>query len=157
MAQEPMIRDTSATDRRIEAQAPSRRWVLLGASAAAVLAALIFVVPTVARLLSSGVAVRSDSLRIAEVKRGTLTRDVSAQGKVVAAASPTLYATAAGTVTLAVRAGDKVEKDQVLAEVDSPELKSKLAQEQSTLDSLGIEVERADIDNRQKQLAAKKV
>jgi len=152
-----MIRDTSATDRRLEAVAPRRRWILLGASAAAVLAALFFVAPTVARLLSAGVSVRSDSLRIAEVKRGTLTRDVSAQGKVVAAASPTLYTTVAGTVTLAVQAGDKVEKDQVLAEVDSPELKNKLAQEQSTLDSLGIEVERTDIDNRQKQLTAKKV
>jgi len=152
-----MIRDTSATDRRIEAAAPRRRWILLGASAAAVLAALIFVVPTVARLLSAGAAVRLDSLRIAEVKRGTLTRDVSAQGKVVAGASPTLYATAAGTVTLAVQAGDKVAKDQLLAEVDSPELKNKLAQEQSTLDSLRLDVERTDIDNRQKQLAAKKV
>jgi HlyD family secretion protein len=152
-----MIRDTSATDRHIEVTPPRRRWILLGASAAAVLAALFFVVPTVARLLSAGAAVRSDSVRIAEVKRGTLTRDVSAQGKVVAAASPTLYTTAPGIVTLAVQAGDKVEKEQVLAEVDSPELKNKLAQEQATLDSLGIEVERTDIDNRQKQLAAKKL
>jgi len=152
-----MIRDTSATDRRIETAPPRRRWILLGTVGVAVLAALIFVMPTVARLLSAGVAVRSDSVRIAEVKRGTLTRDVSAQGKVVAAASPTLYATAPGTVTLAVQAGDKVEKDQVLAEVDSPELKNKLAQEQATLDSLSVEVERTDIDNRQKQLAARKV
>ena len=152
-----MIRDTSATDRRIETAPPRRRWILVGASGAAVLAALIFVVPTVARLLSAGTAVRSDSVRIAEVKRGTLTRDVSAQGKVVAAASPTLYATAPGTVTLAAQAGDKVEKNQLLAEVDSPELKNKLAQEQATLDSLGIEVERTDIDNRQKQLVAKKL
>ncbi|HET7065545.1 MAG TPA: HlyD family efflux transporter periplasmic adaptor subunit, partial [Rudaea sp.] len=51
---------------------------------------------------------------------------------------------------------DKVEKDQVLAEVYSPELTSKLAQEKSTFDSLSIEVERTGIDNRQKQLTAKK-
>jgi len=152
-----MIRDTSATDRRLETVPSRRRWLLLGAGAAVVLAALFFVGPTVARLLSSGMAVRSDSVRIAQVKRGTLTRDVSAQGKIVAAASPTLYTTAAGTVTLAVQAGDKVDKDQVLAEVDSPELKNKLAQEQSTLESLSIDVERAGIDNRQKQLAAQKV
>lgn len=152
-----MIRDTSATDRRIETAPPRRRWILIGASGAAVLAALIFVVPTVARLLSAGTTVRGDSVRIAEVKRGTLTRDVSAQGKIVAAASPTLYTTAPGTVTLAVQAGDKVEKDQVLAEVDSPELKNKLAQEQATFDSLSIEVQRTDIDNRQKQLVAKKL
>jgi len=129
----------------------------MGAGAAAVLALLIFVGPTVARLLSSGLAVRSDSVRIAEVKRGTLTRDVSAQGKVVAAVSPTLYATAAGTVTLAVQAGDKVAKDQVLAEVDSPELKNKLAQEQATLASLETDVGRSRIDSKKNQLTAQKV
>jgi len=54
-----MIRDTSATDRRIETAPPRRRWILLGTVGVAVLAALIFVMPTVARLLSAGVAVRS--------------------------------------------------------------------------------------------------
>jgi len=152
-----MIRDTSAQDRRIETTHSSRkRWIVIGAAAAAVLVALIWVVPTVARLISAGSAVSSSSVRIAAVKRGTLTRDISAQGKVVAAVSPTLYANTAGTVTLDVHAGDKVEKDQVLAEVYSPELTSKLAQEKSTFDSLGIEVERTSIDNRQKQLTAKK-
>jgi HlyD family secretion protein len=153
-----MIRDTSAQDRHIEAAPlrPTRRVVLIGAVGAAVLAALVFVVPPVARLVSAGASASSTSLRIAEVKRGTLTRDVSAQGKVVAAQSPTLYATVAGTVTLMTHAGDKVEKDQVLAEVDSPELANKLAQEQATLSSFEVGVGRAAIENRQKQLLAKK-
>jgi len=152
-----MIRDTSAQDRRIETtHSPRKRWIVIGAAAAAVLAALVWVVPTVARQISAGSAVSSSSVRIAAVKRGTLTRDISAQGKVVAAVSPTLYANSAGTVTLDVHAGDKVEKDQVLAEVYSPELNSKLAQEKSTFDSLSIDVERTGIDNRQKQLTAKK-
>jgi HlyD family secretion protein len=153
-----MIRDTSAQDRRIEV-APARntkRLVLIGAACAAVLAALIWVVPGVARLMSAGTSASSASLRIAQVKRGTLTRDISAQGKIVAAQSPTLYATAPGTITLLTHAGDKVEKDQILAEVDSPELKNKLEQEQATLSSLDVDVERAGIDNRQKQLLAKK-
>jgi len=152
-----MIRDTSAQDRRMQAAPPSRkRWVIIGADAAAVIVALIWVVPTVARLISGGSVVNTSSLRIAAVKRGTLTRDISAQGKVVASVSPTLYAATAGIVTLAVHAGDKVEKDQVLAELYSPELNSKLGQETSTLDSLRIEVERTGIENRQKQLTAKK-
>jgi HlyD family secretion protein len=151
-----MIRDTTAQDRRIEVAHPRRRWVVIGGVGAAVLVALIWVVPSVARLISAGSSVSSSSLRIAEVKRGTLTRDISAQAKVVAAVSPTLYTNAPGTVTFAVHAGDKVEKDQELAEVDSPELKNKLQQEQSTFDSLSIDVERGDIDNRQKQLTAKK-
>jgi HlyD family secretion protein len=151
-----MIRDTTAQDRRIQPEHPRRRWVVIGAAGAAVLAALIWVVPTVARLLSTGASVSIASVRIAQVKRGTLTRDISAQGKVVAAISPTLYTNAPGTVTFVAHAGDKVEKDQILAEVDSPELKNKLEQEQATFDSLKIDVERAGIDNRQKQLVAQK-
>ena len=152
-----MIRDTSAQDRRIEpVHAPRKRWIVIGAAGAAVLVALIWVVPTVGRLVSAGSSVSSSSVRIAQVKRGTLTRDISAQGKVVAAVSPTMYTTTAGIVTLDVHAGDKVEKDQVLAEVYSPELNNKLEQEQATVNSLSIEVERTNIDNRQKQLTAKK-
>ncbi|MEP6483059.1 MAG: HlyD family efflux transporter periplasmic adaptor subunit [Rudaea sp.] len=151
-----MIRDTSAQDRRIQTAPSHRRWVIIGGVAAAVIVALIWVVPTVARLVSAGASVNAASVRIAQVKRGTLTRDVSAQGKVVAAVSPTLYTNAAGTVTFVIHAGDKVTENEVLAEVDSPELKNKLEQEQATFDSAKIDVERAGIDNRQKLAVAKK-
>src|SRR5262249_6347085 len=151
-----MIRDTSAQDRRIEAPPSHKRWIVIGAVGALVLAALVWVVPTVARLVSAGSAVNASSVRIGVVKRGTLTRDISAHGKVVASVTTALYATAAGIVTLDVHAGDKVDKDQVLAEVYSPELNNKLEQEQATFNSLGIEVERTGIDNKQKQLTAKK-
>ncbi|MBS0589908.1 MAG: efflux RND transporter periplasmic adaptor subunit [Proteobacteria bacterium] len=153
-----MIRDTSGQDRRIEVASPHTRklWIVAGMVGVAVILALIGVVPSVARLVSAGTSVSAAALRIAEIKRGTLVRDVSAQGKVVAAQAPTLYATAPGTVTLLTHAGDKVEKDQILAEVDSPELTNKLQQEQATLASLDIEVGRAGIDARQKALLAKK-
>ena len=153
-----MIRDTSAQDRRIEIAHPrvNKRWIIIGATSAAVLVALVWLVPSVARLISAGTSVSVASLRFGEIKRGTLVRDVSAQGKVVAAQAPTLYATAPGTITLLTHAGDKVEKDQILAEVDSPELNNKLQQEQATLASLDIDVGRAGIDAKQKELLAKK-
>ena len=153
-----MIRDTSAQDRRIEIahQRVNKRWIIVGATSAAVLVALVWLVPSVARLISAGTSVSVASLRFGEIKRGTLVRDVSAQGKVVAAQAPTLYATAPGTITLLTHAGDKVEKDQILAEVDSPELNNKLQQEQATLASLDIDVGRAGIDAKQKELLAKK-
>ena len=153
-----MIRDTSGQDRRIEV-APQRfnkRWIVIGATGAAVLVALVWLVPSVARLMSAGTSASASALRIGEIKRGTLVRDISAQGKVIAAQAPTLYATAPGTVTLLTHAGDKVEKDQVLAEVDSPELNNKLQQEQATLASLDVDVGRAGIDAKQKELLAKK-
>jgi HlyD family secretion protein len=152
-----MIRDTSAQDRQIK-HAPQRgkRWLKFGIVGVALLAVLALIVPTAARLFSSDSSASMSRLRIAEVKRGTLTRDVSVQGSVVAAVSPTLYATSAGTVVLEVQAGDKVGKGQVLAEVTSPELSNRLQQEQATRESLEIEVQRASLDHRKQQLAAKK-
>ncbi len=153
-----MIRDTSAQDRQIKL-APQRgkRWLKIGLGALAVVVAGALVIPTAARLFSSDSSASTSRLRIAEVKRGTLTRDVSVQGRVVAAVAPTLYATSAGTVTLMVNAGDKVAKGDVLAEVASPELDNKLQQEQATRESLEIDVQRADLDHRKQQLAAKKL
>lgn len=152
-----MIRDTSAQDRTVAAPSRKGRNLFYGAAGTALVITLVLLAPMVGRMLSSDAAASVSRLRIAPVTRGTLTRDVSVQGKVVAAISPTLYAPNAGTVTLAVHAGDKVKRDDVLAELDSPELSNRLQQEQSTLQSLEIEVERADLDNRSKLLGAKKL
>jgi len=151
-----MIRDTSAQDRQLSPKInKKKRLIWIGAGAVA-LAAVLACVPTIAHLMSADSSASTARLRIASVKRGTLTRDVSVQGKVVAAVSPTMYARSAGTVDLQIHAGDKVKKGDVLAVVDSPELTNKLKQEQSTLDSLGLDVERANIDHRKLQLGSKK-
>lgn len=96
-------------------------------------------------------------LRIAEVTRGDLVRDLSAEGRVIAANSPTLYAIAGGTVILKVVAGDRVEAGQVLAEIDSPELRSRLVQEESTLASLQAEADRSTLDARIARANARKL
>jgi HlyD family secretion protein len=152
-----MIRDTSAQDRRIAPKVDHKKRVIWIGVAIAGIAVIALCAPTVAHLLSADSSASTARLRIAEVKRGTLTRDVSVQGKIVAAVSPTLYARSAGFVDLSIHAGDKVTKDEVLAVVDSPELTNKLKQEQATVDSLQLDVERADIDHRKLQLASKKV
>jgi HlyD family secretion protein len=152
-----MIRDTSAQDRSI-ARKPQRgrRYLYIGIGVL-VVGLLAAIAPGIGRLLSSDASASLERLRIATVKRGTLTRDVSVQGRVVAAVSPTLYAPSAGIVDLVAHAGDQVKKDAVLAVVDSPELTNKLKQEQATLDSLNIAVERAGIDSRKAQAAAQTV
>ena len=153
-----MIRDTSAQDRQIKIEPQhGKRWLKIGLAAAAAIVLLVLIVPTAARLFSSDSTASMSRLRIAEVKRGTLTRDVSVQGSVVAAVSPTLYAASPGTVDLLVNAGDKVAKDQVLAEIISPELSNRLQQEQATRESLEIDVQRASLYHRKQQLAAKKL
>jgi HlyD family secretion protein len=96
-------------------------------------------------------------VRIATVTRGDLVRDISADGRVIASNSPTLYAIAGGTVTLHVVAGDVVKQGQALAEIDSPELRSKLAQEQATLAGLEAEASRAALDAQLARSTARKL
>lgn len=141
------IRDTSAQDSVLSpaiAARRRRRLMLAGGAGALVLALLAGWLATA----WSGGSRSFDSarVRIAEVKRGDLVRDLSADGRVITANSPTLYAIAGGTVALKVVAGDVVEKGQELAVIDSPELRSKLVQEESTLASLEGEANRAMLD-----------
>lgn len=97
-----------------------------------------------------------DRLRVAEVTRGDMVRDVSVQGRVVAAVSPTLYAPAAGSITLLVDAGATVTTGQVLATIDSPELDNQLQQAQSSLQQQSVELDRQRIESRQLALDKRK-
>lgn len=150
---EPSIRDTSAQDVVID-PAPARRrqrtlLIIAIAVGLAFLAVFAFLVRSWA---SSSVAVPRERVRIAEVVRGPFVSDVAAQGTVVVANNPTLFAAAMGTVTFHVRAGDSVTEGQVLATVDSPSLKSEYAREKATLDALVVELERAGIETRRQIL-----
>jgi HlyD family secretion protein len=151
-----MIPDTSGQDTLIASspthQAKPRRLIWVGA--AAVGAALI--VALLSSWLGSSRSVDISRIRIAEVTRGTLVRDASVNGRVVAAVSPTLYAPASSTVTLKIHAGDKVKKGDVLAVLDSPELSNALAKEQSTLAQLEAEVARQRILAEKQRLIARR-
>ena len=68
------------------------------------------VAPVVERWANATVTVPMDRLRVATVSRGDLVRDVSVQGRVVASVSPTLYASAPGSITLMVEAGATVTR-----------------------------------------------
>jgi HlyD family secretion protein len=89
-----------------------------------------------------------ERLRFAEVTRGHFVRDVAADGTVVAAVSPTLFAIAPGTVTYAVRAGDAAKKGETLATLDSPQLNNEYQRERATLDSLDAALTRQQIEIR---------
>jgi HlyD family secretion protein len=148
------IRDTSAQDRVVSPSAGEQRsrrirWLAIAAVAVVL---LVLLVPSLLRTFSATRSVSGDRLRTAVVERGTLLRDIAVQGRVVAAVSPTLFAPAAGTVTFNVQAGDDVAQGAALAQMASPELENELSREQSTLESLEIEVARARIDIRKRQL-----
>jgi HlyD family secretion protein len=147
-----MLRDTSGQDRVIEPKnilKRHRKLIIVGLIAAALLVTLIVILM---RYSGAGVSIDRSRVSIATVERGNFVRDIAADGQVVAAVSPTLYANALGTVTLKVHAGDTVTKGQVLAVVDSPDLTAKLSQEQATLASLRLDWERATLDAEHKLL-----
>jgi HlyD family secretion protein len=150
----PLMRDTSAQDVVVdttpERQRRRRAWL---AAAAVVVLLLIVAIPAVSRWAAADRSVDGATLRIAEVTRGRFLSDVAVQGRVVAAVSPTLYATAAGTVTTQVTAGDAVTIGQVLAVVEAPELRAEFERERSTLQSLQAAYERGRIEARAQQAA----
>jgi len=150
------IADTSAQDVRLAPRDPRRNQLIFGAIGVAVIASILFAAPWVKRWANATASVPIDRIRTAVVARGDLVRDVSVQGRIVAAVSPTLYATAAGTITLETEAGEQVLAGQVLATVDSPELASLLQQAESSYDQRRVELERQRIESRQQALEKRK-
>lgn len=130
---------------------PLAFWLLAGGAGA--LALLLALRPVASRWAAADQSVERDRLRIGTVARGELVHDVAAQGRVVAASRPTLFSPAAGIVTLRVREGMQVGRGELLAEVASPELDSRLQQERASLDALVSEVGRLEISARQQNLA----
>src|SRR5579863_5791433 len=120
-----------------------RRFALAGAALLLVLCAWL-----VHAWLRTGDVVSRERLRTAAVSRGHFVRDVAAEGTVVAAVNPTLYAIAPGTVSYLVRAGEAVTKDEPLATLDSPELNNEYQRERATLDSLDAALSRQQIEIR---------
>jgi HlyD family secretion protein len=146
------ISDTSGQDVAVQQKPKSRQWLLLGSIILGLVIVLWLAMPAVQRWAGSSISVPKDRLRLAVVTRADLVRDVSVQGRVIAAISPSLFAPADGTITLLVEAGASVTEGEVLATIDSPILQNRLQQEQSTLDSLKVEFDRQKIETKQKAL-----
>ncbi|HEY1076268.1 MAG TPA: efflux RND transporter periplasmic adaptor subunit [Fontimonas sp.] len=148
------IRDTSAQDRVIHREGRwqgRRRPLVIGLLGLLLLALLI---PATMRLLSAGSSVSRERLRFATVERGDFTRDIAADGRVVAAVSPTLYAAATGSVHFVVQAGHVVAQGDVLGTLSSPELSSQLAQERANAEAMQVDYARAQLDARQQATVA---
>ncbi len=150
------IRDTSGQD--ISVEGAGRRGLTrqktIGLAAGGL--ALILVFGLLIRGWSATEhTISRERLRIATVSEGPFVRDVSAQGTVVAAVSPTLFAVAPGNISYQVRAGDTVKAGQVLALLASPSLESEYQRERATLESLDTALQRQAIEVRRQKLATK--
>jgi HlyD family secretion protein len=148
------IRDTSAQDIAVAAKPGLSRQKLIGLGAGALVVILVFGL-LIRGWASTEYTVSRERLRIATVGEGPFVRDVSAQGTVVAAVSPTLFAVAPGSISYHVRAGDAVKAGQLLATLASPSLESEYQRERATLESLDTALQRQAIEIRRQKLATK--
>jgi HlyD family secretion protein len=145
-----MIENLSTMDKVIEKpKGLSRRSLILIGAGLVALLLFALALPMLSRWSRAERSIPAATIRIGEVTRGTLVRDTSAQGRIVASLHPTLFSPAPGIVTLAAKAGSEVRKGQSLARIESPELLSRLAQERATLLSVQSSLSRGRIAARQ--------
>ncbi len=150
------IADTSGQDTVVIKKTNNKaKWIIL-----VLITLLIFayfsLASTVSNWRNSDVSISSQRVRLAQVTQGDFVRDLSVQGRVVAAVSPKLYSPAQGTISFNVDAGDSVVKGQVLATIESPELTNQLKQEQSALQRLQMELDRQKIQSSKQALVNQK-
>ncbi|MFT4632026.1 MAG: HlyD family secretion protein [Crocinitomicaceae bacterium] len=154
-----MIQDTSMQDTPLSTRASSaarfrhRLQVTAIVSLSAIVA--LFAYPSIEKWQSASLTIDGERLRTAIVERGQFVRDISVQGKVVAAVRPMLFSPADGRVTTLVRSGDRVTIGHPVAAVESPELLNEYAQELSKLGELDTQLARHGIETRMAQLAQK--
>ncbi len=89
------MRDTAGQDRPVEPK-PGRRYALPLAGLVVAGLLLAILAPQAKRWFSAERSVSADRLRTAVVDRGDFVRDISVQGEIVAAVSPTVFATEHG-------------------------------------------------------------
>lgn len=150
------IADTSGQDTLVEKKNNKKTGYVMLAVIGMCAVVYYLVAPYFLNWNNSDISVSADRIRIAQVTQGDFIRDLSVQGRVVAAVSPRLYSPAQGTITFQVDAGDNVLKDQVLALIDSPELTNQLKQEESGLQRLQLELERERIESNKQALIYQK-
>ena len=150
------ISDTSSQDVILEPKSNTKTLLVTGSALLALAIGGWFTAPTISRWSQAQESVSGERLRTAIVRQGDFVRDISVQGRVVAAVSPTLYATQSGTITFEVESGDSVHSGQTIATIESPALQNQLLQEQARQSSLQVELERQRITSRQEQLQSQK-
>ncbi|MDT0629082.1 HlyD family efflux transporter periplasmic adaptor subunit [Alteromonas sp. W364] len=144
-----MIKDTSAQDVVVSPKRNKTKIAIL----VGVITLLIAL--TAKAFIFDAKASRSfdrSSVQVATVELGDLIRDVSANGRIVAANAPQIYSPEQGFVELKVNAGDSVKVGQIIAVVESPELANELQQQRSEMNRLEGELSRQELDSRSQAL-----
>ena len=157
------IKDTSAQDRvRQDSNGALKRRTVYAVFGLLGSGFLWWLFANISPLFNADTSISRNQIQIAKVERGVLQRDLAVQGRVVAANSPTLFAPSGGNISLQVKAGEQVEFGDLLATIDSPELKSQFEQQKNQLAEQELEYQRQQIqiktallDNQQRIETAK--
>ncbi len=139
-------------DRPVNQQPLTRRLRVIVPVAIASIIAGVALLPSMARWFRSETSIDASRIRVAEVVRGDLVREISVEGRIVAAFHPTSFSPARGIVTIDVNAGQVVDEGDILAHIASPELGSLVAQEETTLNSLQSTNARLRLEARQSRM-----
>jgi len=151
------IKDTSEQDTQVSTTGSKQKnWFKISVAILIGSTVIWQVAPAASRWSQAEQAISLDRVRIATISRGDFIRDISVMGRVVAAVSPTVYSPADGTITLAIEAGHEVIKGQKLAILESPELTSRLSQQQAILARLESSFERQQIQAKKQHLIDQK-
>jgi HlyD family secretion protein len=103
-------------------------------------------------LRNRAMAVQRSSLNLAVVERGPFRHEFAVDGQVVSSHYPTVYAPAAGRITLLVQSGQPVNQGDLLATIDNPERRSELNQEKALLQALEAQTLQTGLETRSKAL-----
>ncbi|MCP4605387.1 MAG: HlyD family efflux transporter periplasmic adaptor subunit [Proteobacteria bacterium] len=114
----------------------TKKRALIGVFLLAAFIGSVIAYPSLRRFTQSERTVKLSRLRLSSVTRGELHREVSVEGRVVAAYHPTLYSSSLGIVTLKAKTGNPISKGDLLGTISSPKLENRLKQEQATLATL---------------------
>ena len=146
------FRNTQGQDTVFFSSTPRTRYWRNGVIAVVCLITLGVLAKPVLRYLG-GNSIRASAVQFSTVSRGDLVREATGFGRVVAMRSPNLFAASSGVVHFIAEAGTLVNAGAVLAEIESPELVSVLAQEQSGLLAFKSDAARLGIANQRAALA----
>lgn len=146
-----MIKDTSQQD-VVNKIKPRNKWRKLTINLVTVVA-VVLVIKYFWDWRSTEFVVDGDEIKLAQVERGNITREINSQGKIVAAHAPIIYSPESGQIKLLVRPGQKVGKNQILAEVTSVELTNELKKQQSNFRRSDIEYQRHSLQMKRDLLA----
>lgn len=152
-----MIQGTEQQDSIIQRPVSSRvrRFVAIMVVAAVGITLMIVLFQSMAD--SASLVVPRNQLQFGTVQRGDLIRDISVQGRIVAANAPTLYSQETGQVQLFKQPGEAVNQGDIVATITSPALQNDLQQQQAVLSGMTSDAERAVLSAREQQLDIEQV